>query len=574
MTSTRVREYERTRICPSSPTVQTLISSFSFELRARRLICANLDEEGTRAMLVPSDYGAAFVGPAGTACGTCGAGQKLVARSSRVSHGEERPNCFLWARDKRHAFLKTSRCGRRVVVAVSATSENQEERAGPVPTTSSLRIDRRTHRNPFWKENNKFLAAAYNQSACAGLLDCLLAMDEDEILSSQNLEHAVKLCLSSRPGSEGIAEVAELIREMPCSRSTADDKTIGLVLVDSLVFYVIRDGLSLDTRTLALVHKCISVDVKLLEERQVVARLIYETDETESFGNLADRALDLLRASCAIPEWALVKILRHVPGRRGLQMLLEYEFRGEFGLGVEHANAVLSSCSKDADKKTAAAVLEFLDRREIPRDSETSKALLRVFIRAGDLSKARSVLSEAHEAGHATTIMYNMIMDALTSGNRRHREAVDVFNQMLQHGIEPDKVSFTIAIKSFIGMGNLPGVLRIYDAVCERVELADAQFYRTVVGACLRSYDVETARRVVGDMEARGWHAGERIWCWLLEEAARKENSETACAIAEDMVHRRVALLPAEKARLMQMCRDRGGIDMLRLLSSIQKVGT
>jgi len=160
------------------------------------------------------------------------------------------------------------------------------------------------------------------------------------------------------------------------------------------------------------------------------------------------------------------------------------------GLSIDIAayNCVLDVCVSAGDMRKARQLLT--EMREISSlDIITYNTLLKGYCSSGDLKGAKALLLEMKDAGlPPNDVSYNCLVNAAVSRSGNFNEAWDIIDMMEKNGVAVDHYTISIMMKSLKKVRNSKDVSRTL-ALLDRVNIdvcSDEILLNTVLETCIR----------------------------------------------------------------------------------------
>ncbi|OAY43932.1 pentatricopeptide repeat-containing protein At1g56690, mitochondrial [Manihot esculenta] len=172
--------------------------------------------------------------------------------------------------------------------------------------------------------------------------------------------------------------------------------------------------------------------------------------------------------------------------------------------------SILSVCGSLASLDHGRQVHAQLVRSQFDSDVYISSVLITMYIKCGDLLKARSVFDRFSTKD---TIMWNSII----TGYAQHglgNESIQVFNEMISSGIAPDEITFIGVLTACSYSGKVKEGLDIFESMKSRY-LVDPRIehYACVVDLLGRAGRLNDAMSLIGNMPVK---ADAVVWGALL----------------------------------------------------------
>lgn len=121
-------------------------------------------------------------------------------------------------------------------------------------------------------------------------------------------------------------------------------------------------------------------------------------------------------------------------------------------LDIQNYMSLIKAAGRDKDIGQAFGVLQKLKESGVTPDVAAYSSVLDVCVSAGDLSRARELMTEMRQIGKLDTISYNTFLKGLCSmGNIRG--AKELLSEMQSVGMPPNDVSFNCLINAAVSKG-------------------------------------------------------------------------------------------------------------------------
>ncbi|KAI9247425.1 Brix domain-containing protein [Phascolomyces articulosus] len=122
--------------------------------------------------------------------------------------------------------------------------------------------------------------------------------------------------------------------------------------------------------------------------------------------------------------------------------------------------------------------------------------------------KPKQVLSEMHALGIPCNVRdYNTFIVSYVKKNK-FQDALDIYNHMVQAGVEPDVYSYSIILDTLVKDHEQPAqaAFDFYEVIKEQGLSPDVVIYTSLISACAKTEDLDKAMSLLKEMESFGLH--------------------------------------------------------------------
>jgi pentatricopeptide repeat protein len=131
------------------------------------------------------------------------------------------------------------------------------------------------------------------------------------------------------------------------------------------------------------------------------------------------------------------------------------------------------------------------------------------YLRKGDIKKAIGVFATMREAGLVPVISsYTQVMQHLFRGNK-HQDAFKLFDEMLEHGIQPDTVAIMALVAGYINLGKISEAWDALKGMREKGLRLSWKAYNVFIKAICRGSFPQEALKVLEEMVDLGINPSE-----------------------------------------------------------------
>jgi len=151
-------------------------------------------------------------------------------------------------------------------------------------------------------------------------------------------------------------------------------------------------------------------------------------------------------------------------------------------------NTALDACVECRDLKKAEQLMQRMEAAKVA-DAVSFNTLIKAYLRAEGYDKARSLMAKMAGIGCAPNhVTYNEMINSLVRSEKESRRAMvwDVVDEMKQAGVQPNRITCSILLKSLKAKSPQVDVTRTMDLTSSMVEPMDEVLLSSVVEACVR----------------------------------------------------------------------------------------
>merc|ERR1719265_3110633 len=170
-------------------------------------------------------------------------------------------------------------------------------------------------------------------------------------------------------------------------------------------------------------------------------------------------------------------------------------------------NCVLDACVQCG--KVDAAMAHFQEMRSLEMvDVVSYNTLLKAFLKAGQIQKARTLLSEMSAGGVTPNkVTYNEMLNALVNIKDR-RGMWQLISDMAAKGMYPNSVTCSIILKSLSATSDPSSVARAMELIDTMHDEMDEVLFSSVIEACVRVGKLDLLSAKLQQYAARGGFEG------------------------------------------------------------------
>ncbi|PNT61237.1 hypothetical protein BRADI_5g12557v3 [Brachypodium distachyon] len=179
--------------------------------------------------------------------------------------------------------------------------------------------------------------------------------------------------------------------------------------------------------------------------------------------------------------------------------------------------------------------LQLLDAGMAP-ETRLFNVLMRDFVRLGELVSARKVFDEMRRSVQPTVVTFN----TLISG--RMENAVKMFNEMRDTGVNPNAVVFTTLIDAHCKEGNVNAGMDLYQDMRVRGVMPDLVAYNALVNGLCRARNLKAAESIVEEMKNAGLKPDKVTYTTLIDGCCKDGKLDMAMDIKQKMAEKEVSL--------------------------------
>jgi len=209
-------------------------------------------------------------------------------------------------------------------------------------------------------------------------------------------------------------------------------------------------------------------------------------------GRACDLYQDMLHRGIE-PDEAMYASLMRMAAECGRTDLSRELFRKAPRLEMHSATAVFKALSRDKDADGAFALLQKMKATDEELDITVYNCVLDVCVCAGELDRARALLSEMRSAGPVDIVTYNTMLKGFCSkGDLESARAM--LHEMERDGCKPNDISYNSMINAAASAGNSQQAWRLIDAMQKQGISVDRYTLTIMLKAMRRDNEGEVRR--------------------------------------------------------------------------------
>merc|ERR1719359_2390938 len=177
-----------------------------------------------------------------------------------------------------------------------------------------------------------------------------------------------------------------------------------------------------------------------------------------AYSGMYDKACDLyaqLRAEGLEPDAMMYGCLMKFSVECGRTDLSRELFDKSPQLDIQNYMSLIRAAGRDKDVDRAFSVLEKLKSSGVSVDIAAYNCVLDACVSAGDMKRARVLMSDMQAIADLDIITYNTILKGYCSKGDV-RGAKEVFLEMDRAGLAPNDISYNCLINTAVSWGNFP----------------------------------------------------------------------------------------------------------------------
>jgi len=197
----------------------------------------------------------------------------------------------------------------------------------------------------------------------------------------------------------------------------------------------------------------------------------------------------------ALLETAPTDTARHIAMIRGCaargnleEAMQTFRTLEDSGAELTHSlwNTALDACVECRDLRQAEALMKRMQAAEVA-DAVSFNTMIKASLRQENYDRARGLMEEMKQAGCAPNhVTYNELINSLVRYDRHRQEVWDVVGEMARFGVQPNRVTCSILLKSLKAKSGQADITRTLDLIDKMVEPMDEVLLSSVVEALVR----------------------------------------------------------------------------------------
>jgi len=151
-------------------------------------------------------------------------------------------------------------------------------------------------------------------------------------------------------------------------------------------------------------------------------------------------------------------------------------------------NTALDACVECRDLRKAEELMQRMEAADVA-DAVSYNTLIKAHLRSDSYEKARGLMAKMAKAGCAPNhVTYNEVINALVKSEKESRRASvwDVVEEMKQAGVQPNRITCSILLKSLKAKSAHQDITRTMELTTAMEEPMDEVLLSSVVEACVR----------------------------------------------------------------------------------------